>query len=77
MVFMGIFNWLIENVGSVIFWVVFAALLIFFAVAAVRNMNHKYTAGSGMFKNSEGYLDDDKKRDVSDYNYYDDEGKMK
>ena len=44
---------------------------------ARRNANENYTAGSGMFKRSDGNLKKDEHLDVSDYNYYDDEGKMK
>ena len=44
---------------------------------ARRNINHGYTSGSGMWKNSDNNLEKDKHLDPADYNYYDDKGIMK
>lgn len=74
---MEILEWLGNNWGSILFWAVFAGLLALMAIASVRNMNHNYTAGSGMFKNSKWNLDDEKTKNVSDHNYYNDKGNMK
>ena len=72
---MWIFDWIGANFGSILFWIVFAVVFIVFAVIALRNMNHNYTVGSGLFKNSDGNLNKDEKLDVSDYNYYNENGK--
>ncbi len=61
------------DVGAIVFVIFFIVLL----AITRRNANENYTAGSGMFKRSDGNLKKDEHLDVSDYNYYDDEGKMK
>ena len=72
---MVFFDWVAANIGSILFWIVFAVVFIVFAIIAVRNMNHNYTVGSGLFKKSEGNLYKDEKLDVSDYDYYNKTGK--
>lgn len=74
---MGVFEWIVNNFGSFIFWGLFFVVVLLFAITAFRNMNHNYTAGSGMFKNSGYDLDSETKKDASDFNYYDTEGKSK
>ena len=51
-------------------------LVIILAFAFSRMTNDDYHAGSGMFKNSEYDLDDEKK-DFSDVEYFNKDGKMK
>lgn len=51
-------------------------LVIILAFAFSRMTNDDYHAGSGMFKNSEYNLDDEKK-DFCDVEYFNKDGKMK
>ena len=51
-------------------------LVIILAFAFSRMTNDDYHAGSGMFKNSEYDLDDEKK-DFCDVEYFNKDGKMK
>ena len=53
----------------------FAVVLIICGVAYARNANHNYTAGSGMFKNSEDNLNEEDK-EFSDVNYYNKDDKL-
>lgn len=57
-------------------FVLFCIVMVIFAVVFARKANHGYTFGSGLFRNSDGNLDRDEKRDVSDFDYYNDKGKM-
>lgn len=52
-------------------------VLILFAVVIARRANHNYTIGSGLFKNSDNNLEKDEKIDVSDYDYYNTNGKLR
>jgi len=52
------------------------AIVIILALAFSRRSNDHYSAGSGMFKNSEYNLDE-KKKDFSDVDYFNKKGKMK
>ena len=58
---------------EIIFGVIAAIVVgaVFIAIY-LRNSNHNYTIGSGLFKTSEYNLDKDEHVDSSDYNYYDD-----
>lgn len=58
-------------------WIIFIVLLVLFAAVGIRNANHGYTLGSGMFKNSDNNLERDEHLDASDYNYYNEKDKMK
>ena len=75
------FDWIMNGIGglfdSIIFWLVFVVVIILVLALAVRNMNHNYTAGKGMFKNSDNNLEKDEKMDASDYDYFDDKGNMR
>lgn len=51
-------------------------IVIILALAFSRRTNDDYHAGSGIFKNSEYDLDDDKK-DFCDVEYFNKDGKMK
>ena len=53
------------------------AVIVIFCGIAFRTINHNYTIGSGMFKSSEDNLEKDKHLDVSDYDYYNKDGKLK
>ena len=58
-------------------WEMILCVVIFIVVGMISkkyNMNNKYTAGKHMFKNSDANLEENKKRDFSDQDYYDDEG---
>ena len=57
--------------------IIIIAVILFLLVVALRNMNHNYTIGSGMFKMSENNLETDKHLDSADYNFYDDDGILK
>ena len=50
-------------------------LVAIIAVAVYRNANVNYRTGSGMFKNSEYHLDD--QDELSDKDYYNEEGLFK
>ena len=58
-------------------WLVILVVVVGTGVAKVRNANHDYTAGSGMFKRDDNNLEKDKHLDVSDYDYYNNKGKLK
>lgn len=53
-----------------------AVIVIILAIAFSRTNNDNYSAGSGMFKNSDYNLDEDKK-DFSEVEYFNKKGKMK
>lgn len=53
-----------------------AVIVIILAIAFSRVNNDNYSAGSGMFKNSDFNLDEDKK-DFSEVEYFNKKGKMK
>lgn len=55
-------------------WLVIIVLIV---VVGLRAANHSYTVGSGMFKQSDNNLNKDEHLDISDYNYYNSEDKMK
>ncbi len=55
----------------------FIAVIAIFCGIAFRTINHNYTIGSGMFKSSEDNLEKEKQLDVSDYDYYNKDGKLK
>ncbi|MER2080304.1 MAG: hypothetical protein ABS876_02125 [Ruminococcus sp.] len=55
--------------------IVLLILVAIITVAAIRNRNHDYRMGSGLFKNSEYNLDE--KDELSDKEYYDRDGLMK
>ena len=57
--------------------IIIIAVILFLLVVALRNMNHNYPIGSGMFKMSENNLEKDKHLDSADYNFYDDDGILK
>lgn len=63
-----------ELIGGLAFAAVIIILLV---ILARRNMTHNYTAGSGMFKNSEDNLEKDKHMDASDYEYFNNDGILK
>ena len=63
-----------EFVGGIAVVVVVMLVLI---VVSIRNMNHGYTIGSGMFKMSDNNLEKDKHMDSADYDYYKDDGILK
>ncbi len=50
-------------------------IVIILGIGIVRSMNTSYRFGSGMFKNSEYNLEE--KDDLSDKEYYDEEGLFK
>lgn len=52
-------------------------LIILMAVVRVRNANHGYTIGSGIFKRSDNNLEKDKHLDIADYQYYNSTDKLK
>lgn len=53
-------------------------IVIILALAFSRRTNDDYHAGSGIFKNSDYDLDDDKdKKDFCDVEYFNKDGKMK
>ncbi len=54
-----------------------AAIVIGMAIIARRNMNHNYTAGSGMFKRSDDNLKKQEYVDPSEYDYYNNDGVLK
>jgi len=61
-------------------WWGFLVLLVIFVImgiAKLRTSNHNYTAGSNLFKKSENNLEKDEHLDVSDYDYYNKNGKLK
>lgn len=59
-------------------WLIFLGIMIaIFVVLGLRSANESYTAGSGMFKRSEGNLQRDEHLDASDYNYYNTTDKLK
>ena len=58
-------------------WLVILVVVVGTGVAKVRNANHDYTAGSGMFKRDDNKHEKDKHLDVSDYDYYNKKGKLK
>ena len=58
-------------------WLVISVVVVGTGLAKVRNANHDYTAGSGMFKRDDNNLEKDKHLDVSDYDYYNKKGKLK
>lgn len=62
---------------DIIGWIVFGILVVLMGVVAARNMNHNYTAGSGMFKKDDNNLEKDEYMDSSDYNYFDDKGNLR
>jgi len=62
---------------EIVGWIILGFLVVIFVIGLLRGANKDYTAGSGMFKNSENNLKRDERLDVSDYNYYDNKGKMK
>lgn len=51
--------------------------IVIIIVLGIRNANHNYTLGSGMFKNSDNNLERDENVDISDYNYYNKKDKLK
>ncbi len=59
-------------------WLMFGGVvLVVAALLGWRNANHDYTAGSGLFKNSDDNLEKEKHMDASDFNYYNKTGKQK
>ena len=58
-------------------WLVILVVVVGTGVAKVRNANHDYTAGSGMFKRDDNNLEKDKHLDVSDYEKKKKKGKLK
>lgn len=59
---------------EIIFLIIAIVIIVIFSI---RNVNHGYTIGSGMFKNSDNNLDRDEHVDPSDYEYYNKKGKLK
>ena len=58
-------------------FVLFLIVMVVLAVVKTRLMDQQYTFGSGMFKNSDNNLHKKDHLDVSDYDYYNDKGKLK
>ncbi len=58
-------------------WLVFVVIFVVMGVAGARGANHNYTQGSNLFKQSDDNLEKDKHLDVSDYDYYNKDGKFK
>lgn len=59
--------------GWPIFWLL--VLVVIMGIAFRRNSNHGYRFGSGLFKSSENNLEE--KEELSDKEYYDEDGLMK
>lgn len=52
-------------------WIFFLlAIVVLFAVVGVRNANHNYTIGKGMYKNSPDNTDQQRYTDAADFDYY-------
>lgn len=58
-------------------WFILAVIIVLMVMVGVRNANHRYTFGSGMFKNSEGNLEKEKHIDIADYEYYNKQDKLR
>lgn len=58
-------------------WVILLVIVVILAVITIRNANHSYTIGSGMFKNSDNNLNKDEHLDASDFDYYNKNDKLK
>lgn len=61
-------------------WELIVCVVVFIVIGAVAKkygMNRSYTAGKHLFKNSDGNLEENKKKDFSDQNYYDNKGILK
>ncbi len=58
-------------------WLFFIIVVVIAVALALRNANHGYTIGKGMYKSSEDNLSADEHLDPSDYDYYDKDGKLK
>lgn len=59
-------------------WIILIILgVVIFALLGLRNANHNYTIGSGLYKNSDNNLNKDEYLDPSDYNYYNTKDKLK
>ncbi len=66
-------GWL-EGIGLVVLLIIVFGV---FSAIKARTDNERYTIGSGLFRNSEHDLDDQKDRDLSDYSIYDKNGKYR
>ena len=53
------------------------AAVVLFVVIGIRQANHNYTIGSGMFKSSDDHITGQRQKDASDFDYYNDTDKMK
>ncbi len=58
-------------------WFILLAVVVVAVILGMRNANHSYTIGSGMFKNSDDNLNKDEHIDVSDFDYYNKKDKLK
>ena len=61
-------------------WELIVCVVVFIVIGAVAKkygMNRSYTAGKHMLKNSDGNREENKKKDFSDQNYYDNKGILK
>lgn len=57
--------------------IILVIVIVIGIISGIRNANHSYTIGSGMFKYSDDNLNKDKKLDASDFNYYNKKDKLK
>ena len=57
--------------------IILIVVVLLLAIVGFRTANHNYTIGSGLFKHSHENLKKDEHLDPSDYNFYDDDGKLK
>lgn len=57
--------------------IILVIVIVIGIIAGIRNANHSYTIGSGMFKDSDDNLNKDKKLDASDFDYYNKKDKLK
>ena len=57
--------------------IILVIVIVIGIISGIRNANHSYTIGSGMFKNSNDNLEKGKHVDISDFEYYNKEDKLK
>lgn len=60
-----------------IFYIILIAVIIISVVKRYLGQNEDYTRGSNIFKSSEHNLENNEKKDISDYDYYNTDGKSK